>query len=366
MRTLSAIVFLRRHDGWIPAGRLQMVEDGRSSHSVFDYGARYLQRPDRLAIDPVMLPLPLPNAPAPTYRTEPGFALFNGLRDAAPDGWGRYLMDKAAGAAPLDEFDYLMASGDDRIGALAFGDDPQEGPRRRAPWGADAAPGERVDLAVLAEAAARAYDVDRLDPGLRRLLEAGSSLGGARPKAMTEIDGKPWIAKFPAKDDTFPIGRAEYATMSLATACGLAAPPIRLIEVYGRDVYLIQRFDRGEAPDRTPFVSGLTLLGAHESEVTRYSYADLATQLRLFGSMPEADLRELFRRMVFNILVLNDDDHLRNHGFLHDGQGWRLSPLYDVVPKPQRSLDRRLVLGSDRTGAWPRLRTPRPAQAPSA
>ncbi|MBU1277495.1 MAG: HipA domain-containing protein [Proteobacteria bacterium] len=108
----------------------------------------------------------------------------------------------------------------------------------------------------------------------------------------------------------------------------------------------IERFDRTPvSPLRLPFASGLTLLGAHESESTRYAYSDLAEALRLHGSQPRLDMAELFRRMVFNILVLNDDDHLRNHGFIHDGAGWRLSPLYDVVPKPQVGLDRRLVLG---------------------
>ena len=346
MRTLTTIVFIHRHDGWVPAGRLTMVEDGRNSHAVFDYGTRYVRRADRVSLDPTALPLPIEGMRPAPFRTEPGFALFNGLRDAAPDGWGRYLMDKAAGAQALEEYDYLLASGDNRIGALAFGVPGENRPRRQAPWGDQEAAGERIDLAALAEAAAQVYDIDRLEPGLRRLLEAGSSLGGARPKAATEIDGRPWIAKFPAKDDLYSVSRVEYATMSLAATCGLNVPPIQLTRIFERDIYLIERFDRTPvSPLRLPFASGLTLLGAHESESTRYAYSDLAEALRLHGSQPRVDMAELFRRMVFNILVLNDDDHLRNHGFIHDGVGWRLSPLYDVVPKPQVGLDRRLVLG---------------------
>jgi len=140
----------------------------------------------------------------------------------------------------------------------------------------------------------------------------------------------------------------EFATMRLAAECGLDVPSLDFRRVLDRDIYLIERFDRiphGNWLERLPFASGLTILGAHESEVSRYSYADLAGAIRQFGTQVRKDLHELFRRMVLNILVTNDDDHLRNHGFLFDGTGWRLSPLYDVVPKPQVGLERRLVLG---------------------
>lgn len=136
--------------------------------------------------------------------------------------------------------------------------------------------------------------------------------------------------------------------MQLAAECGLNVPALDFRCVLDRDIYLIERFDRlphGNWIERRPFASGLTMLGAHESEVSSYSYADLAGAIRQHGTQVREDLHELFRRMVFNILVTNNDDHLRNHGFLFDGTGWRLSPLYDVVPKPQVGLERRLVLG---------------------
>ena len=136
--------------------------------------------------------------------------------------------------------------------------------------------------------------------------------------------------------------------MQLAAECGLDVPALDFRCVLDRDIYLIERFDRlphGNWIERRPFASGLTMLGAHESEVSSYSYADLAGAIRQHGTQVREDLHELFRRMVFNILVTNNDDHLRNHGFLFDGTGWRLSPLYDVVPKPQVGLERRLVLG---------------------
>lgn len=136
--------------------------------------------------------------------------------------------------------------------------------------------------------------------------------------------------------------------MRLAALCGLDVPELDLRRAFGRDNYLIRRFDgrrEGERLARTPFASGLTMLGAHERDVGRHSYADVAGALRRHGAEPRRDLRELFARMVFNILVTNDDDHLRNHAFLLTPRGWRLSPLYDVVPKPQVGLERALVLG---------------------
>jgi serine/threonine-protein kinase HipA len=353
MRTRTTYVYMHLAEGPVPAGRLDMTEDGRNSYATFQYGARYLRRPDRVPVDPAALALPDPDAAAQTFRTTEGFDLFNGIRDAAPDGWGRYLMHKAAGSENLAEFDYLVASGDHRVGALAFGPDPTGGPKRIAPWGEEEPVGEHFDLAELAEAAERVQSVDRLDPNLRRLLEAGSSLGGARPKAATTHHGVPWIAKFSAKDDTYPVCRTELAVMRLAQHCELNVPDIDFTIILGRDIYLIQRFDRqvaGNQLRRIPFASALTMLEAHEIAAHRYSYRDLAEVLRRFGSDPRHDLRELFRRMAFNILVGNDDDHLRNHAFLFDGRGWSQSPLYDVVPRPQAGSNGRLILAVGERG----------------
>ena len=273
--------------------------------------------------------------------------MFGGIRDAAPDGWGQYLMYKAMGDRLPSEIDLILASGEHRVGAIAFGPTSAQ-PERITPWGGGPAPGEEFTLVELAEAAERAQHVDKLDENLRALLAAGSSLGGARPKAATKIGEQPWIAKFQKRGDSFPECRVELATMRLASECGLDVPPLDFRCVLDRDIYLIERFDRiphGNWLERRPFASGLTMLGAHESEVSSFSYADLAGAIRQFGTEVRQDLHELFRRMLLNILVTNDDDHLRNHGFLFDGEGWRLSPLYDVVPKPQLGLERRLVLG---------------------
>ena len=323
-----------------------MTDEPRTQFATFAYGRRYLERADRIPVDPVALPLHEAGT-SRTFRTEEGFAVFGGIRDAAPDGWGQYLMYKAMGDRLPSEIDLILASGEHRVGAIAFGPTSAQ-PERITPWGGGPAPGEEFTLAELAEAAERAQHVDELDENLRALLAAGSSLGGARPKAATKIGDQPWIAKFQKRGDSFPECRVELATMRLASECGLDVPPLDFRCVLDRDIYLIERFDRiphGNWLERRPFASGLTMLGAHESEVSSFSYADLAGAIRQFGTEVRQDLHELFRRMLLNILVTNDDDHLRNHGFLFDGEGWRLSPLYDVVPKPQLGLERRLVLG---------------------
>lgn len=345
MATRRTYVFVHLSGGPAPAGLLTVREDGRNTSASFAYGRRYLQRPDRVPVDPVTLPLHDAGLER-VYRTEEDFAVFNGIRDAGPDGWGQYLMHKAVGDRQLTEMDHLLASGEHRVGALAFGSTPDR-PERVTPWGGGDAPGERFALADLADAAARIHSVEELDEHLRVLLTAGSSLGGARPKAATDMDGQPWIAKFPARNDIIPVCRVEYATMRLATECGLDVPRLALETLLDRDIYLIERFDRRRHGDRllrTPFASGLTMLGAHERDVGLHAYADLAGALRQRGVQVRRDLLELYRRMVFNILVNNDDDHLRNHGFLWEGHGWRLSPLYDVVPRAQAAHERDLVL----------------------
>ena len=346
MTTIRTYVFVHLEEGPVPAGLLTMTDEPRNQFATFAYGRRYLERTDRIPVDPVALPLHEAGT-SRTFRTEEGFAVFGGIRDAAPDGWGQYLMYKAMGDRLPSEIDLILASGEHRVGALAFGPTSAQ-PERITPWGDGPAPGEEFTLAELAEAAERAQHVDELDENLRALLAAGSSLGGARPKAATKIGDQPWIAKFQKRGDSFPECRVELATMRLASECGLDVPPLDFRCVLDRDIYLIERFDRiphGNWLERRPFASGLTMLGAHESEVSSFSYADLAGAIRQFGTEVRQDLHELFRRMLLNILVTNDDDHLRNHGFLFDGEGWRLSPLYDVVPKPQLGLERRLVLG---------------------
>lgn len=344
-------VYVHLDEGPVPAGILETIGAGREAGARFRYGRRYLQRKDRLPIDPVQLPLTEPDD-GREYVTEEGFALFNGIRDAAPDGWGRHLMDRAAGARALSEFDYLVATGESRVGALAFGAD-LSGPRRVAPWTDAEIDGEDLDFAEMIEAVRELDTTENLPSKHRRFLVRGSSLGGARPKATTEFDGRQWIAKFGRSDDRTPMCRVEYVTMKMADLVGITVPTVRLEKVLDQDIYLVERFDRvpnDKGYRCVPFISGLTILGAHESESTRQSYRGLADQLRRLGSAPAEDAKELWRRMIFNILCNNNDDHLRNHGFLWDGRGWRLSPGYDIVSFPQVGTERDLAVGVGRSG----------------
>lgn len=353
----EAYVYIHLEEGPVPAGILETAGTGREATARFRYGRRYLERKDRMALDPVQLPLP-GNDVDRDYFTPEDFVLFNGIRDAAPDGWGRHLMERAAGGRPLSEFDYLVATGDGRVGALAFGTD-LSGPQRIIPWEEQNLDGEDLDLQGMLEAVREVDSADDLPRRHGRFLAPGSSLGGTRPKASTEYNGRQWIAKFGRVEDKFPVCRAEFATMTLATRVGINVPPLRLEKVLGQDVYLIERFDRipnDATYRRVPFISALTITGAHESESSRQSYRRLAEQLRLFGSNPVMDSKELWQRMVFNILCNNNDDHLRNHGFLWDGNGWRLSPAYDILPYPQVSLDRDLAIGVGRDGRRATLR----------
>ncbi len=313
-------------EGWVPAGLLQYEETGRFSSSSFRYGVKYLDRPNRIAIDPEQLPLQ-----NRTFTTPEGFSLFNGIRDAGPDKWGRYLLDKRFSRS-LTELEYVAATGPNRGGALAFSDDPSTGPKIYTPTGFENLLEKRLDLDLCA-GAIKDLEVTNETIRLKEYLQYGPSLGGARPKATVFLNGKPYLAKFSLSLDSRNEPLVEFATMTLAQKCGLRVPALKLVKAAGRTVYLIERFDR--RPDETPipFISGLTLTGSHESDYSSWSYHSLVDAIMKYSSQVELDLRELFQRMIFNIIVYNNDDHLRNFGFLNTGPDhWNLSPLYDVVP----------------------------------
>lgn len=330
--TKRATVYIYLEGKPVPAGILTTMIDGRYTSSEFVYGNRYIQRGDAVPVDPYHLPLPLPGRRV-VYRTPPDFAVFNGIRDAGPDKWGRYLLDKKYPTSGLDEFDYITSSGPDRVGALGFGESPTSGV---GVWNGrvflpvdDGLP----DLTQIQRAVDHAEDTE--NPDFRMLLEYVPSMGGARPKGTVNWDGSPYLAKFSLSSDGWNVCAAEYATMKLAAECGLNVPPVRITEALGKSVYLIKRFDR-VAGNRIPFHSALTLTGSHESDYGRHSYKDIVDAISKFSPNPADDRLELYRRMVFNIYCSNTDDHLRNHGFLYAGNGqWKLSPLYDVLPFPQ-------------------------------
>lgn len=341
----------------VPAGRLWMTEQGVDVvASRFAYGRRYLERGNAIAVDPVSLPLA--RADEGTLVPAEGLALFGALRDATPDAWGRRVIENRLHAPPngLSESVYLDQAGPHRAGAL----DVRMRPDSAA---AEGALPSSLELDHLLAAAARVEEGEPVPAHLAAFFAGGPTVGGARPKAVVTSDGREWIAKFPARGDVFDVPLVEYATLELAREAGLQVPRTRLQSLAdGRHVMLIERFDREPQAlgiARRHMVSALTLLALHEQQSPDASYADMADALGRWGvgGRIAADRRELFVRMVFNILVSNDDDHLRNHAFLHDpsADGWHLSPLYDVVPKPQVAQERMLHLAVGPRGRLARL-----------
>ena len=356
----TVFVYLPGETSAVPAGKLSLLEEGsRVIAATFGYGRLYLERSKAIPVDPVSLALA--GAKPGTeriYEPRNGLELFGAVRDAMPDAWGRRVIENKLNAEPnsLKESEYLMHAGTNRLGALDFRPSPS------APENSGLMP-NAVDLPYLLDAADRVQCHEPLPEHLRQLFDAGPSMGGTRPKAVVAKEGRLYLAKFPAREDAFNVPQIEQACLELARECGLNVPRTELVNMPGnRQVMLIERFDRtmqeGGGLTRKHVVSALTLLGLHESESPSASYADIARQLSGFGArgFVQSDREELFARMVFNILVGNDDDHLRNHAFVWNdhARGWMLSPLYDVLPKPQVSRARYQHLG---VGAQGRLAT---------
>lgn len=342
----------------VPAGRLTMIEQGlQVQASTFAYGRRYVARANALPVDPVALALEAERNGEERLPAA-GLAMFGALRDATPDAWGRRVIENRLRAPPngLPESVYLDHAGPHRAGALDVRESPTSPP-------AGAALPSVLDLRHLLDAAARIEEGEPVPAHLEVFFAGAPSVGGARPKAVVTVDGGQWIAKFPARNDPFNVPLVERATLELAREAGLAVPHTRLETLAdGRQVMLIERFDRERLPQgigRRHMVSALTLLALHEQDSPDSSYAAISDAMGVHGVSGQiaSDRNELFARMVFNILVSNDDDHLRNHAFLFDaeGGGWRLSPLYDVVPKPQVAQERMLHLSVGPQGRVARL-----------
>ena len=266
--------------------------------------------------------------------------LFGAIADSAPDRWGRTLMAHAerVGARTegrarrtLSDLDCVLGVSDvARQGALRFA--PAEDQEFLAKPDALSVP-PLVELPKLMAAASGFLENPDGVEDFRVLLAPGSSLGGARPKASVfDTDGRLSIAKFPKKDDSWSVSRWEHLALELARDAGISAAQSRLLSIEERDVILLPRFDRADEI-RIPFLSAMSMLDAVDQEAR--SYLEIAEIVRRFGATPRSDLRELWRRLVFNVLISNTDDHLRNHGFLYAGAGsWCLSPAYDINPTP--------------------------------
>jgi serine/threonine-protein kinase HipA len=323
----------------VTAGRF-VLEQTPSGEALgrFVYGRSYLANPAAVEIDPVELKLS-----DQTYETTRLNGVFGALRDAGPDYWGRRVIEKHAGIPQLGELDYLLESPDDRAGALGFGHKVSPPvPRRKF--------NQTLDLVHLQEAA-EALIRDELPsdpnaPQVQDLLLLGTSMGGARPKAVIQDHGDLWIAKFARPDDRWNYERVEHAMLRLAEQCGITVAESRIATVGSKDVLLVKRFDRqgaGGGYTRARMISSLTVLRAEDavSSRDRWSYILLAEEMRRIIQESKRDTRELFRRMVFNGLISNLDDHPRNHALIAPDIHWRLSPAYDLTPAPQISQDRR-------------------------
>lgn len=329
-------------------GQTEAVTAGRFVWSVsargtplgrFVYARSYLERPDAVPIDPVELKLA-----KRTYETVALNGMFGALRDAGPDYWGRRIIERHAGKAALSELDYLLYAPDDRAGALGFGlGQVPPAPRRAFNQTLDLARLQAIADAIVDD---EAIPTDVAAEQIEDLMLIGTSMGGARPKATVESDNALWVAKFNRRDDRWNNARVEHAMLTLARHCGISAANSRIIQVAGRDMLLVKRFDREQTPQgylRARMVSALTLLRTEDSHRARdkWSYVLLAEELRRVVAQPRRDAEELFRRMCFNALISNTDDHPRNHALIAKQRDWALAPAYDLTPTSPVSLERR-------------------------
>jgi serine/threonine-protein kinase HipA len=311
----------------VTAAVLKLERNDHQESGHFAYGLGYLERPGAMALNPLHLPLQ-----RETFRLAPrllreGGALPLTLRDALPDAWGQRVLAHALGGRLPSPREQLLLTNEDRVGAMIFS------PSREMPPPADL---PHDDLAQLAEAVRRLqYDMDIPKP-LKRLLLRGGSLGGARPKASFTHAGALWLAKFPAAGDLLDVQVLEAFALGLAANCGIRVPQFMLMPIErGETAFLSRRFDRsGEnAGQRQHFLSAAALLDV-PYDSSAGSYIDFARVIRRLSAQPKVDLEELFRRMVFNLLIDNSDDHLKNHGMLCvGGDRYVLSPAFDVVPQ---------------------------------
>ncbi len=323
----------------VTAGRFVLTRNARGDAlGQFVYRARYLDDPGAVEIDPIELKLS-----RRTYETVLLNGVFGALRDASPDYWGRHVIERHASKTQLGELDYLLEPPDDRAGALGFGLNTEPpAPQRKFNSTIDL-----TKLQTLADALVRDDLPD--DPQTRQvqdLMLLGTSMGGARPKTVVQDDDALWVAKFNRADDRWNNARVEHAMLHLARECGITTAESRIETVGGRDVLLVKRFDREKTVrgyTRARMVSGLTVLRADEAPEARpnWSYVILVEALRRVVEDPRKDAKELFRRICFNALISNIDDHPRNHALIAKDRSWKLSPAYDLTPSVPVSLEHR-------------------------
>lgn len=322
---------------WLPgetepvvAGRLEADND----NILFYYGKSYLERVNNNepAISIYEPELPLKDGVQTLHE---GLIMPGCIRDASPDAWGRrVLINKILGlkgpdtdTTELDELTYLLESGSDRIGALDFQRSSTEYVQRAL---------NNVSIEELIESAERVERGEILSPELDEALFHGSSIGGSRPKALIQDQNRKYVAKFSSSADLYNVVKAEFIAMRLAKLAGLNVATVKLTKAANKDVLLIERFDRvpkGDKWERKAMVSALTMLRLDDMMARYASYETLSEIIRHRFSDPKATLKELFSRLVFNILCGNTDDHARNHAAFWDGKALTLTPAYDICPQ---------------------------------
>lgn len=315
-------------------GQLWTRSNREKEGASFQYEPSWLSHPERFALEPAL------GLTEGTYHTEADRNMFGAIGDSAPDRWGRILMRRSASrlarlsnkqSKTLTEIDYLLGVYDEaRQGALRFSD-TIDGPFLQK---SDASPiPPLIELPKLLSATEKVLEDKESAEDLKLLLAPGSSLGGARPKAsVRDKDGRLAIAKFPSKNDEYSNVLWEAVALRIAEKAGFKVPKWRLESIANKPTLIIQRFDR-HFKQRIPFLSALSMIGAKDNE--QHSYLEIVDALKQYGASPSQDISDLWKRIIFNILISNTDDHLRNHGFLYEKyKGWRLSPLYDVNPTP--------------------------------
>jgi serine/threonine-protein kinase HipA len=312
-------------------GTLRLIGGRRC---LFAYAQNWLDDKQAFELSP-----DLPLRPG-SFEPETGLDIHPVFEDAGPDRWGRRVIETAFRPQRRSPIDYLALAGEDRIGALGFS------------WSVDAyqTPIDQAfhvtDLEGLVEAAHAIEVHEPIDERLRRLLQPGRSVGGARPKAIIQDGGRHWIAKFPAEGDEVDVSVVEHASLRLAEACGIEVPESRLVPIRGKSILLVERFDRTPSGFRRHLVSARTMLIAEGIDIGVAAYADLAEIARRYSPAPRADARELFQRMLFNIAMENTDDHEKNHAFLNVDGKWKLAPAYDLQPQLQGIGYQQLIVGT--------------------
>ena len=306
----------------------------RGSETVlFEYADTWLADAERFSLEPALA------LTRGAYAPLAKLSVFGSIGDSAPDTWGRRLMQRAErrraeregrAVRTLAESDYLLGVLDEtRLGALRFrweGDDIFQAPARN---GVPAL----IELGRLLQVTERILRDEETEEDLQLIFAPGSSLGGARPKAsVIDRHGHLSIAKFPKETDDYSIETWEEVAFRLAERAGIATPHHELLQVAGKAVLLSRRFDR-DGQRRIPFLSAMAMTGSKDGETG--SSPEIVDALSRHGARAKADAQDLYRRVAFNVLISNVDDHLRNHGFLwHDRTGWSLSPIYDINPTP--------------------------------